>query len=104
MFIYQYIGGIIKAFYTFMGLFSAPVLALFLLGMVTRRASFAGWLPAAVMSIGLILFIKHNALLHEIYFFPVSALFTMMTGYALSLIMPAGNSNPDYRWSKVVKS
>ncbi len=103
MFIYQHIGGIIKAFYTFMGLFSAPVLALFLLGMITRRASFAGWLPAAVLSILMILTLKRTEALHEIHFFPLSTLFTITTGYALSRILPAGAANPAYRWRGVLR-
>ncbi len=104
MFVYQHIGGIIKAFYTFMGLFSAPVLALFVLGMVTRRASFSGWWPAAALSIGGIVYIQRNELLHEIHYFPLSTLFTIVTGYALSRVLPVGASNPAYRWREVVRS
>lgn len=104
MFVYQYIGDIIKAFYTFMGLFSAPVLALFLLGMITRRASFAGWLPAAVLSIVIIVFIDRRGWLHEIYFFPLSTTFTMVTGYLLSRVLPAGDANPEYRWRGIMSS
>lgn len=43
--------GIIETFATFMGLFSAPVLALFLLGLLTKRGSFVAWIPAAILSI-----------------------------------------------------
>lgn len=45
--------GIIETFALFMGLFSAPVLALFLLGLLTRRGSFTAWIPAALLGIGL---------------------------------------------------
>jgi Na+/proline symporter len=43
--------GIIETFATFMGLFSAPVLALFLLGLLTKRGSFIAWIPAAILSL-----------------------------------------------------
>lgn len=43
--------GIIETFATFMGLFSAPVLALFLLGLLTKRGLFKAWIPAALAGI-----------------------------------------------------
>jgi len=102
MYVFEYIGGIIKSFYTFMGLFSAPVLALFLLGMVTKRANFQGWILATLISVISIALIDNYALLHEIYFFPVSAVLTIMLGYLLSLPLSSTASNPDYRWVKVM--
>ena len=80
------IGGIIKAFYTFMGLFSAPVLALFVLGLLTRRARFRPWLAATAAAIALTLLAQRFTPLHEIYFFPFSFLATALGGYALSWI------------------
>lgn len=102
LFVQQHIGGIIKAFYTFMGLFSAPVLALFLLGMATRKASFRGWLMAVVLAIPGILVIQRAGWLHEIHLFPLSAVFTLFAGYLFSLFLPAGASNPEYTWRKVL--
>lgn len=102
MYVFEYIGGIIKSFYTFMGLFSAPVLALFLLGMVTKRANFNGWIIASVISVASIVLIDKNTQLHEIYFFPVSAMITIVLGYLLSLPLPSAAANPDYRWVKVM--
>lgn len=103
MFVFQRIGGIIKAFYTFMGLFSAPVLALFLLGMLTSRANFLGWIVATVISVTGIMLIDHAGKLHEIYYFPVSSVVTIVTGYLFSLLLPSTGSNPDYCWRKVLR-
>lgn len=102
--VYQYIGGIIKAFYTFMGLFSAPVLALFLLGMLTRRAHVGGWLLATVCSVGSILYIQRTGAVDEIYFFPLSASATLIGGYLFSLMLPARGANPRYTWRGVMQS
>jgi SSS family transporter len=102
--VYQHIGGIIKAFYTFMGLFSAPVLAFFLLGMLTRRANFYGWLIATAISVIGIGYFKHHDLLHEIYFFPVSSIFTMLAGYLLSLFFKTDADKVNYTWSNVLRS
>ncbi|NCC50350.1 MAG: hypothetical protein EOM20_03955 [Spartobacteria bacterium] len=101
LFVFQHIGGIIKAFYTFMGLFSAPVLALFVLGMATRRANFAGWIVAATLSVIATLYIQRVELLHEIYYFPLSTLYTMALGYLFSRLLPAGASDPAYTWANV---
>lgn len=80
------IGGILTAFYTFMGLFSAPVLALFVLGLLTRHARFLPWLIGTVAAIGLTLLAGRCNAMHEIYFFPFAFCVTFVTGYVLSLI------------------
>ncbi|HMO50506.1 MAG TPA: sodium/solute symporter [Kiritimatiellia bacterium] len=102
--VYRYIGDIIRAFYTFMGLFSAPVLAFFLLGMLTRRAHALGWGVAAATSIALILTIKRLGWLHEIYFFPASTLFTFICGYLLSLVLPVRGSHSTFTWRGVLRT
>ena len=79
------IGGILKAFYTFMGLFSAPVLALFVLGLLTRHARFIPWLIGTGAAIGLTLLARRTNAMHEIYFFPFAFCVTFVTGYLLSL-------------------
>ena len=66
------IGGIIKAFATFMGLFSAPVLALFLLGVLTRRGNFKGWLVGLAASVPATLWLQKGLEAHWIYYFPFS--------------------------------
>jgi len=103
LFVYQYIGGIIKAFYTFMGLFSAPVLALFLLGMLTKRANAAGWFIATIISVGVIIALQRDGTVHEIYYFPLSATLTIVLGYFISLVFKSTTSNPAFTWRKIVR-
>ncbi len=66
------IGGIIKAFASFMSLFSAPVLALFLLGVLTRRGNFQGWLVGLAVSVPATLWLQKIVEAHWIYYFPFS--------------------------------
>lgn len=69
--------GIIETFAAFMGLFSAPVLALFLLGLLTRRGSFSAWIPAALLSIAFTAWLQSTDI-SWIWYFP--------SGFAISLI------------------
>ncbi len=89
------IGGMVKAFFAFTGFFSAPVLALFVLGMVTRRGSFAGWLPAATIAIGLTIGMQRAELCHEIYLFPLGFLVTFGLGALLSYAVPHAGAKGD---------
>ncbi|HEY5621622.1 MAG TPA: hypothetical protein VIR77_03385, partial [Pontiella sp.] len=66
------IGGIIKAFASFMSLFSAPVLALFLLGVLTRTGSFAGWLAGLAVSVPATMWLQKIVEAHWVYYFPFS--------------------------------
>jgi SSS family transporter len=72
------IGGIIKAFASFMSLFSAPVLALFLLGVLTRRGNFKGWLVGLACSIPATLWLQKGIEAHWVYYFPCSFLVTFL--------------------------
>jgi len=76
------IGGIIKAFASFMSLFSAPVLALFLLGILTRRGNFHGWLVGIGVSIPATLWLQKVVGAHWVYYFPCS----FFVAFAISLI------------------
>ena len=77
------LGHIIRAFATFMSLFSAPILALFLLGIFTRRAHFAGWVVGAAVAIPATLFLQSGWVkAHWVYFFPFSFIVTFAIGYA----------------------
>jgi len=72
---------ILEAFFSFMGMFSAPVLALFLLGTLTRRGNFRGWLIGACISIGFSLWLQKFTAVNAIYYFPFS--FAVSFGIAL---------------------
>jgi len=75
--------GIIETFATFMGLFSAPVLALFVLGLLTKRGLFKAWIPAALVSIGFTFWMQTTDV-SWIWYFPA--------GFAISLIGACGGS------------
>jgi SSS family transporter len=75
------IGGIIKAFASFMSLFSAPVLALFLLGVLTRKGNFLGWLVGLIISIPATFWLQKTVEAHWVYYFPYS--FSITFGIAL---------------------
>lgn len=66
------IGSIIEAFASFMSLFSAPVLALFLLGILTRRGNFLGWLVGLTLSLPATFWLQAVVGAHWVYFFPFS--------------------------------
>ena len=81
------IGGLIKAFTSFMSLFSAPVLALFLLGICSKRASLGGWLIGTAGSVGVSLWLQHGLEAHWVYYFPASFITVFTLGYIGSLIL-----------------
>ncbi|MBN2164501.1 MAG: sodium/solute symporter [Pontiellaceae bacterium] len=76
------IGGIIKSFASFMSLFSAPVLALFLLGTLTRKGNFAGWLCGLIVSLAGTIWLQKVIQAHWVYYFP----FSFALSFGISLI------------------
>lgn len=77
--------GIIETFATFMGLFSAPVLALFLLGLLTKRGSFKAWLPAAALGIGFTFRLKTTDV-SWIWYFPAGFAVTFVPALLFSFL------------------
>ncbi len=63
---------IVEAFATFMGLFNAPVLALFVLGFVSRHARFGAWCAGVVPAVLVTLAARHYIGLHWVYYVPLS--------------------------------
>lgn len=82
------IGQIMKASQTFLGLFLGPVLALFLLGMLTTRASFRAWAIGLVFALVATLAVQRFTAVHSIYYFPLSFFLNFCLGWLLSLVMP----------------
>jgi Na+/proline symporter len=82
--------GIIETFATFMGLFNAPVLALFLLGLLTKRGLFRTWIPAAALGIGLTAALQLTAV-SWIWYFP--------TGFAVTFFGALSGSH-FMRWKQ----
>lgn len=66
------IDNILEAFFGFMGLFSAPVLSLFLLGVLTQRGNFKGWLIGLAASLAMSIWIQNFTEIHKIYYIPAS--------------------------------
>ena len=77
--------GIIETFATFLGLFSAPVLALFLLGLLTTRGSFFAWLPAAALGIGFTFWLKTTEVVW-IWYFPAGFSVTFLPALLFSFL------------------
>lgn len=84
------IGNIVETWMRIVGLFSAPVLAIFVLGMLTRRAHFYGWLAGAVCGIMLTLLLQRlpSDRLMTMWHFPISFAVTTAIGYTASLFIP----------------
>ena len=73
------------------GLFGAPILAIFVLGMFTRRAHFVGWLVGALAAIAVTLFLQHrcdNTQLIPIWHFPIAFVIATAVGYTASRFIP----------------
>ncbi|MDH3982176.1 MAG: sodium/solute symporter [Kiritimatiellaceae bacterium] len=85
------IGGIIKAFASFMSLFSAPVLALFLLGVLTRKGSFYGWLVGLAVSVPTTWWLQKEIEVHWVYYFPCS----FLTAFGIALLASRFFKTPD---------
>ena len=81
------IGEILKTAQIFLGLFSGPVLALFLLGILTRRGAFAGWLVGVFAAIPATIALQRWTDVHFVYYFPFSFGLCFVVGLALSLLI-----------------
>jgi len=79
---------IIEAFATFMGLFNAPVLALFVLGFVSDRARFGAWCTGVPLAVLATLAAKYHVGIHWVYFFPLSFAVSFTVGWILSAFRP----------------
>ena len=86
--------GIIETFAAFMGLFNAPVLALFLLGFLTKRGNFIAWIPAALAGIGFTAWLETTAV-SWIWYFPSGFLITFAGAWILSQfrVISSGNGS-----------
>ncbi len=78
---------IIEASYTVLGMFSGPILALFVLGVLTRRANFVGWLIGAAVGIGFTFYLQNYTETHWLFFYPASFGLAITLGYLASLVI-----------------
>jgi len=86
---------VVKAPQVFLGLFSGPILALFLLGILTRRGTFPGWAIGATCAIGLTVWVQNWTSVHFIYYFPLNFFVSFALGYAASLFFRPGPVDPE---------
>jgi len=82
---------IIDSFATFMGLFNAPVLALFMLGLISKHARFRDWVISVVAAVSGTLFLKYIANVHWVYFVPFSFSISFSLTWILSTIAEIRN-------------
>jgi Na+/proline symporter len=94
----RHIGDIIDAFATFMSLFGAPVLALFLLGIFTRRVRFESWLVGVLVSLPATLWLQHGTEVNWTYYFPFSFLVTLGVAYAVSAAWRGPPAEAELTW------
>jgi SSS family transporter len=85
------IGNIVEMWMNIMGLFAAPVLSIFVLGMLTRCAHFRGWLIGAVCGIALTATLQATQAdrLMSVWHFPISFAVTSCVGYTASALLPS---------------
>ena len=72
------LGHIVEAWSSFMGLFAAPVLAMFLLGLLVKQAKFIDWIIAALPTIIVMNIITSKDMLHWVYMFPVALIMCLI--------------------------
>ena len=85
------IGNIVEMWMGIMGLFAAPILSIFVLGLLTRRAHFLGWLVGAACGIALTVVLRraYADQLMTIWHFPLSFGVTTIIGYTAGRLLPA---------------
>lgn len=72
---------LIQAYTAIISLFSGPVLALFLLGMLTKRGRFPAWLAGCAIAIPATLYIQYVVKVHWVYYFPFAFAVTFLVGW-----------------------
>ena len=86
-------GGILETMSKVGGLTAAPVTALFLLGVLTRRGHFPAWLAATVgISLPLSIYVQNFVEMHWIFYTPI-ALVSCLTGSLLFSLLPRSRSS-----------
>ena len=77
---------ILKSSAFFLGLFGGPILSLFLLGMLSRRMRFEGWLIGAVVAIPTTFCLARFTNVHFINYFPICFGICAILGYLCSFV------------------
>lgn len=77
---------ILEASYTIAGMFNGPILAVFLLGVLTRRTRLTGVLMGMVAGVAAAASLQSTSL-HFLFFFPIAMFVTLVVGYLASLLV-----------------
>jgi Na+/proline symporter len=77
-------------------LFASPVLSLFLLGTLTRRVNFKGWLIATVVAIAVTAYVQFYTPIHWIYYSAASMVVCIPLSYAFSPFFRIPLADPGY--------
>ena len=78
---------IAEAYGRIVGMFNGPILAIFLLGIFTRRAHFYAWLPGMIVGMVTTYCAGVFTELHWLYYFPLSMLTTLIVTYLMSFVI-----------------
>ncbi|MCH2694480.1 MAG: sodium/solute symporter [Acidobacteriia bacterium] len=81
------IGEILKASSAFLSLFGGPVLALFLLGMLTKRTHFRAWVLGTLPSLSVSVWLQNWTEVHFINYFPIAFGISFSLSYLVSFMM-----------------
>jgi len=84
-FVVSQIEDILQASQTFLGLFTGPILALFLLGILTRRGHVRGWLVGTAISVVATFWLQRFTEAHWTLYFPFAFAVSFVIGYLGSL-------------------
>lgn len=85
----QYFQNILSASKTLAGLFGGSLLGIFLLGVLTVRATGGGALLGAVIGFGTVAWLAAATTLSFLWYTPVGVLVTLALGYSLSFLWDA---------------
>jgi solute:Na+ symporter, SSS family len=82
---------VLKASTSFIALFSAPILTMYLLGILSRRAHFTGWLVGAIVAILTTFWIQNHDVwgirIHFVYYFPICFFISFIIGGLACLVI-----------------
>src|SRR5262249_48094947 len=83
------LGTVVKAMGIINGFFVGPLLSVFLLGFLTKRANSFGAFAGMIAGTALTAVVARVSPISWLWYGPVGCVFTLLVGYALSLARPA---------------
>ena len=86
---------LLKASSSFLGLFAGPILGLFLLGILTRKGKFPGWMVGTFLAIVVTIWVQNKTEVHWIYYFPLCFGLSFIVGYLVSFVFSGHEVDPE---------